>query len=74
MMVISIQDLEEYYDEMLDSVEDIKLLKSKLIELESKDTLFTTLYQTLESLNIALVQNMNRMGQLEVHILSQKSI
>lgn len=73
MSVMPVQDLEEYYDTTLDAIDDVKLLKKKLLALEEKDILFSKLTSIVNNLHTALVQNMDRMGQLEVRILTQKS-
>ena len=73
MSVLPVQDLEEYYDTTLDAVDDVKLLKKRLIELEEKDILFSNLHTMVSAFHTALVQNMDRMGQLEIRILTQKS-
>jgi len=73
MSVIPVQDLEEYYDTTLDAIDDVKLLKKKLLALEEKDILFSKLTTIVDNLHTALVQHMDRMGQLEIRILTQKS-
>lgn len=73
MSLIPVQDLEEYYDTTLDAIDDVKLLKKKLTDLEQKDVLFSKLTTIVNSLHTAFVQHMDRMGQLEVRILTQKS-
>jgi len=72
MGLTPVDDLEEYYDTTLDAIEDVKLLKKRLIELQDKDSLFSTLYKTTESLHQALVLHIDRMGQLEIRILSKE--
>lgn len=72
MSLIPVDDLEEYYDTTLDAIEDIKLLKKRLIELKDKDTQFTTLYKTMNNLHQAFVLHIDRMGQLEIRLLAKK--
>jgi len=72
MNIIPIDDLEEYYDLMLDTIEDIKLLKKQLAKFKEKDSLFSTLYQSLEELHQAYVLHLDRMGQLEIRILAKE--
>jgi len=72
MSLIPVDDLEEYYDTTLDAIEDIKLLKKRLIELQDKDTLFATLYTTMDKLHQAFVLHIDRMGQLEIRLLTKK--
>jgi len=72
MNMLPVDDLEEYYDDMLDEIEDVKLLKKRLVDLQDKDILFTTLYTTIDTLHQAFVLHMDRMGQLEITILTQE--
>ncbi len=72
MSLIPVDDLEEYYDTTLDAIEDIKLLKKRLIKLKDKDTQFTTLYKTMDNLYQAFVLHIDRMGQLEIRLLVKK--
>ena len=72
MSLIPVDDLEEYYDTTLDAIEDVKLLKKRLIELQDKDTLFATLYTTMDKLHQASVLHIDRMGQLEIRLLAKK--
>jgi len=69
MHVIPVDDLDEFYDTVLDTVEDIKLFKKKIESLCSKDTLFSELHTQLDKLHTALVLYMDSMGQLEVRLL-----
>jgi hypothetical protein len=72
MNLIFVDDLEEYYDTTLDAIEDVKLLKKRLIELKEKDSEFSLLYIMIDRLHQAFVLHMDRMGQLEIRVLSQK--
>ena len=69
MNVIPIDDLDEFYDTVLDSVEDIKYFKKKIENLKSKDNLFVELDEQSDKLHTALVQLMDRMGELEVRVI-----
>ena len=71
MHAIPVDDLDEFYDALLESIDNIKLFKKKLIVLQSSDPLFVELYEYAEKLHEALVQYMDRMGQLEVHIIQE---
>jgi hypothetical protein len=73
MSLIPVDDLEEYYDTTLDEIEDIKLLKKRLIELKNKDFLFEKLYDSLDKLHQAFILHMDRMGELEIRIIMQES-
>ena len=70
MNLLPVTDLEEYYDNTLDAIEDVKLLKKRLIDLKEKDALFSTLHSVLDKLHQASVQHIDRMGQLEIRILA----
>ena len=69
MNLIPVDDLEEYYDTTLDAIEDVKLLKKRLIEFKERDSLFATLYKTMDSLHQAYILHIDRMGQLEIRVL-----
>ena len=72
MSVIPVNDLEEYYDVILDAVEDVKLLKKSILKIEKKDILFSKLSTTVTNLHQAYIQHMDRMGQLEIRVLSKE--
>lgn len=69
MNVIPVDDLDEFYDTVLDTVEDVKLFKKKIEALSTEDTLFQELHTQLDTLHTALTLYMDRMGQLEVRLL-----
>ena len=73
MHVMPVDDLDEFYDTVLDSVEDVKYFKKKLETLKAKDSLFVELDEQTDKLHTALVALMDRMGQLEVRVLQNKS-
>ena len=72
MSIIPVNDLEEYYDVTLDAVEDVKLLKKSILKIEKKDILFSKLSKTITDLHEAYVHHMDRMGQLEIRVLSKE--
>ncbi len=72
MSIIPVNDLEEYYDVTLDAVEDVKLLKKSILKIEKKDILFSKLSTTITALHEAYIQHMDRMGQLEIRVLSKE--
>ncbi len=69
MNVIPVDDLDEFYDTVLDTIDDVKLFKKKIEPLNAEDTLFSELHTQLDKLHTTLVQYMDRMGQLEVRLL-----
>lgn len=68
MHVIPVDDLDTFYDTVLDTVDDVKLFKKKIAPLTSKDALFVELDKQLDKLHTALILYMDRMGQLEVRL------
>ena len=72
MNLLPVDDLNEFYDNILDNVEDLKLLKKRLNDIKDKDELFDELIEQVDKLHFSFVQYMDKMGQLEVRILSQK--
>ena len=72
MHVLPVDDLDEFYDTVLDAVDNIKLFKKKLEAIEAKDPLFAELYNEADKLHSALVSYMDRMGQLEVRIMQEE--
>lgn len=72
MNLLPVDDLNEFYDNILDNVEDLKLLKKRLNDIKDKDELFDELLEQVGKLHFSFVQYMDKMGQLEVRILSQK--
>ncbi len=71
MHSLPVDDLDEFYDTMLDAIDNIKLFKKKLEQIQNKDTLFEDLYAQADKLHSSLVTYMDRMGQLEVRILQE---
>ncbi len=72
MNQIPVDDLEEFYDEILENIDDIKFLKSKLEAVKNRDEIFLELLNEFNRVNEFAVLYMDRMGQLEVRILSKK--
>jgi hypothetical protein len=68
---IPVNDLEEFYDMILDGIDDIKLLKVKLENIQKSDKLFLELLEELTRLHNSYILYMDRMGQLEVRILTE---
>ena len=70
---LPVDDLEDFYDTVLDGIDDVKLLKTKLAEIQNSDRLFLELLEELNRVNDSFVLYMDRMGQLEVRILTKQS-
>ena len=72
MNIIPFDDLEEYYDTILEDIEDIKLLKKRVLALKDRDILFDKFYNALDRLHQAFILNIDRVGQLEIRVLSKE--
>jgi len=59
-------ELENFYDNMYDSIDIIKLYKKQLQKLKNKDILFDDLYQTIDRLHLIMIENIDRISTLEV--------
>lgn len=73
MNLLPIDDLESYYDTILENIEEIKLLKKRLISLKNRDILFRKLNDTLEELHQASIEEIDNMGQLEVRSFKESA-
>ena len=71
MHSLPVDDLDEFYDTTLDTIDNIKLFKKKLEQIKAKDTLFEDLYTQADKLHSSLVTYMDRIGQLEIRILQE---
>lgn len=71
MHSLPVDDLNEFYDTTLDSIDNIKLFKKKLEQIKEKDAMFEDLSTQADKLYTSLVIYMDRMGQLEVRILQE---
>ncbi len=74
MQTIPVDDLDEFYDNILKNIDDLKLLKKKLEQIKEEDPLFLNLYNQIDKLITNLNIYMDRMGQLEIRILKNKKI
>lgn len=72
MNSIPVNDLDEFYDTIIDGVDDIKLLQKRLQKQNIQDILFDELDEQLTRLHTAFVLHMDRMGQLEVRVMTQQ--
>ncbi len=64
-------DIDEFYDTLLYSIDDIKLLKKKLEQIKDKDILLDELYSQVDKIYTSLIIYLDRIGQLEVRILQE---
>ena len=72
MNSLPISDLDEFYDTIIDEIDDIKLLQKKLKKIKDRDILFNELDEQLDILYASFVVYMDRMGQLEVYVMRQQ--
>ena len=71
MYVMPVDDIDEFYDTVLDAIDNIKLFKKELDGIKENDPLFDELYIHADKLHSALVRYMDRMGQLEVRVIQE---
>lgn len=69
---IPVADLDEFYDNTLDTIDNIKLLRKRLKELNLEDIFFKKFDEALEKAYTLLVLYMDRMGQLEVRLMTYR--
>ncbi len=67
-------ELENFYEEIYDSIDIVKLYKSKLKVLNDKDILFTELYDVVNELHLVIVEYLDRVSTLEAKAIQQKYI
>ena len=74
MQTLPVDDLDEFYDNILKEIDDLTLFKKRLDELKSTDPLFKKLHEQTEELLTNLNIYMDRMGQLEIRVLKNQKI
>ena len=74
MSSMPFDDLDEFYDSILDEIENVTLFKKKIELLKDKEPMFNELYNQTDRLLSSLINYMDRVGQLEVRILKDKEI
>ena len=65
-------ELENFYDNMYDSIDIIKLYKKQLQELKSQDGLFDDLCEVIDRLHLVMVEHLDRISTLEVKSIQEK--
>ncbi len=70
-LTIAGDDLDLFYDEMYEAVDQIKLLKVHLDDVKEKEGLFMDLYATADKLHDALIHNIDIVSTQEVRELQQ---
>lgn len=69
---LPVDDLEKFYDTALDFSDSIKVQRKRVQKHNSSNTLFTELDDQLERLYQANILFMDKMGQLEIRLMTQK--
>ena len=72
-LIIAGDDLDLFYDEMYEAVDQIKLLKAHLDDVKEKEGLFMDLYATADKLHDALIHNLDIVSTKEVQELQRKA-
>ncbi len=70
-LTIAGDDLDLFYDEMYEAIDQIKLLKAHLDDVKEKEGLFMDLYATADKLHDALIHNLDIISTQEVRELQQ---
>ena len=65
-------ELENFYDNIYDSIDIIKLYKKQLTELQNKDVLFDDLYEVIDKLHLVTVEYLDRISVLEAKSIQEK--
>jgi len=65
-------ELENFYDNMYDSIDIIKLYKKQLQELKKEDGLFDDFCEVIDKLYLVMVEHLDRVSTLEVKAIQEK--
>ena len=65
-------DLESTHDSMLDSIEDVKLLKSKIKKIDINEFEFTNLYNQADEAHNAMIDIIEKLAYLEIEELKKE--
>ena len=65
-------ELENFYDNMYDSIDIIKLYKKQLQELKNEDGLFDDFCEVIDKLHLVMVEHLDRVSTLEVKAIQEK--
>jgi hypothetical protein len=65
-------ELENFYDNMYDSIDIIKLYKKQLQELKNRDGLFDDLYEVIDRLHLVMIEHLDRISILEAKSIQDK--
>ena len=73
-LVFSAEALETFYEEIYDSIDIIKLYKSKLKAFENKEILFEDLHEIIDKVHVLLVNYLDRVSTLEVKAIQAREM
>ncbi len=65
-------ELEDFYENIYDSIDIIKLYKKQLQELKNQEALFDDLYEVVDKLHLFMVEHLHRISTLEAKTIQQK--
>ena len=65
-------ELEDFYENIYDSIDIIKLYKKQLQELKNQEALFDDLYEVVDKLHLVMVEHLDRISTLEAKTIQQK--
>ena len=71
-LTISEDNLDNFYDDMYDVLDLVKLLKSHLVPYREKDELFEDLYNIVDKLHEAIVLNLDLVSTQEVKLIQER--
>jgi len=73
-LLFSNEELETFYEEIYDSIDIIKLYKSRLKALKRQEILFDDLYTVIDKVHLLLVTYLDRVSTLEVKAIQSKAM
>ena len=71
-LTISEDNLDNFYDDMYDVLDLVKLLKTHLMPYREKDELFEDLYNIVDKLHEAIVLNLDLVSTQEVKLIQER--
>lgn len=67
-------ELEDFYENIYDSIDIIKLYKKQLQELKNQEALFNDLYEVVDNLHLIIMEYLDRISTLEVKTMQNKYV
>ncbi len=71
-LTISEDNLDNFYDDMYDALDLVKLLKTHLMPYREKDELFEDLYNIVDKLHEAVILNLDLVSTQEVKLIQER--